>query len=767
MNALAPLAEDPNTSLSPISESHIDWTRDAAEAAAIDASAYVRSGTDGQQVLHLMVSGADCFSCIRDIENAVQSSPTGAAVQFNFSTKRLILSWPSKQVTAAEVIAPITKMGYRLAPFDPEILDQKEQDQQKELVKALAVTAFASMNVMLLSVSVWAGWNGGMGEATRHLFHLLSAIISTPAVIYGGRPFYRSAWNALKHRRMNLDVPIATAVILATAQSLHAAYINAPIAYFDASVSLLALLLAGRILDRQARARARRTATHLMALTAKGAQVLNSDGSIKILPLSQLKVGMELWVAVGDRIPADGHVVRGTSEVDMSLVTGESIPQTLTIGSKVFAGTLNQTGPLVVMMDVEPQASLLAEIVRLMEMAEQGQSRYVRLADRLSRWYAPLVHGLALATFLLWYYGFGSTWDVAAAHAIATLVITCPCALGLAVPVVQVIAHARLMKMGILVKSADALERLAAVNQVVFDKTGTLTMGKPTLLETQLIRPTDLVMAAALARSSRHPLAQALVKAAPLTTALPEVTEVREIPGQGLEGKIAGQWVRLGKGSWVGKEKDTSQPETALHETWLKVGEHRPVGFYFTDPLRPNSTTAILDLKERGLKIALLSGDQKTFVQRVGEYLGIDQTFGEMTPTEKFAWVTEHQPQAKILMVGDGLNDAPAIKAADVSISPSSASEVTQNAADIVFLGDGLEAIPQVLAIAQRTQGLVRQNVGLSLVYNLIAVPVAVAGLCTPLLAAVLMAASSLTVIVNALRLNWMKLEVKSGGMAS
>jgi Cu2+-exporting ATPase len=451
---------------------------------------------------------------------------------------------------------------------------------------------------------------------------------------------------------------------------------------------------------------------------------------------------MVVLAAAGERIGADGRIVAGESEVDTSLITGETLPGRVGPGEPVFAGTLNLVGPLRLEVTAVGEGTLLAEIVRLMELAEQRRARYVVLADRVARLYAPAVHGLALATFLGWTMIMGASWQVALLYAIAVLIITCPCAMGLAVPAVQVIASGRLFARGVLLKSATALERVAHIDTVVLDKTGTLTHGQP-----DLAGPVDgeaLRLAASLAGTSRHPLARALCRAMP---GVPVADGVEEVAGRGLRlGAI-----RLGSRVWCGLEGacDGDGPEL-----WLARPDRPPVRFAFRDQLRSDAAAVVAQLKRRGLQVELLSGDRAPVVAGVAQRVGIARWRAGCTPADKAGRLERLAAEGRrVLMVGDGLNDAPALAGAYVSASPSSAADVSQTAADAVFQGERLGPVVELLDVARKTDRLIRQNVALALIYNLITVPIAIVGLVTPLVAALCMSASSLLVVGNALRL--------------
>ncbi|MGF1628800.1 MAG: heavy metal translocating P-type ATPase [Kiloniellaceae bacterium] len=708
---------------------------------------------DGSAELTLVVQNLHCPGCINTIEGAVEGLPGLERARVNLGTRRLLLQWNPQATTAAPLLAAVAAQGYRLIPLDPEQMASAEATETRELLRALAVAGFAAGNVMLLSVSVWSGLAEDMGPATRALMHWVSALIALPAVAYAGRPFFRSALAALRSGRTNMDVPISLGVLLATGMSLSETMRHGEHVYFDAAVMLLFFLLIGRFLDLRLRGRARSAAENLTALRATVATVVDAQGLLAPLPINRLVPGMTVAVAPGERIPVDGTVCLGRSEVDTSLLTGESLPHPALPGSAVFAGTMNGAGALRITVTKTADASLLAEIVRLMENAEQGRDRYVRLADRVARRYAPAVHILAAGTLIGWLALSTIPWQGALLHAIAVLIITCPCALGLAVPAVQITAVGRLMKRGVLVKAADALERLAAVDTLVFDKTGTLTTGRPELQNLPQIPAEDLALAAAMAAESRHPLARALCRAAGPRPALD--VAVTEHPGDGLEAVVDGKTLRLGRRAWCGIAEADAGDESAAMELWLTGPGRMPRRFAFHDAPRRDAAEVIAGLKRDGYRIELLSGDRSAVVADLAAQLGIDAWHGDCRPADKIARLEALAAEGrKTAMIGDGLNDAPALAAAFASLSPAESADISQVAADIIFQGDRLAPLAETLTIARRARRLVLQNFGLALLYNLIAVPIAVAGYVTPLIAAVAMSASSIIVIANALRLN-------------
>ncbi len=704
---------------------------------------------EGEQTfgLNLLVDGMHCPSCVAIIEQALQKQPAVTGARLNLSTKRLKVTWKGAENLGDQWVKLINGMGYRAVPFDPATSETAEKQEEKFLLRCLAVAGFASGNLMLFSVPLWTSDSVSMGESTRVMFQWVQALIAIPAIAYCGRPFYRSAWRALREFRSNMDVPISVAVILATAMSLFEVMQHGLHAYFDSGVMLLFFLLIGRYLDARARGRARSTAHDLLQMMTGFATILQADGTQSTIPLSEIKEGMTLQIAAGEKIGADGEIIAGETEIDTSLITGETLPRAAKTGDKVFAGMMNISAPVTVAVTKAGERSLLAEIVRLMETAEQSQARYVGIADAVSRWYTPLVHILAAVTFGGWLI-YGAAWQISLLYAATVLIITCPCALGLAVPVVQVLASGRLMRRGVLLKSGSALERLSAVTHVAFDKTGTLTLGMPELQHKPSFTSQQLQLAASLAAQSKHPLSQAMVRA--YEGALLPLT-VQEVPGCGL----MTERVKLGKASWCSIA--ATQQDAAL-ELWLVEEGASPVRFTFADQVRSDAKAVIAALKHQGVTVELLSGDRASVVEAVAAELGITQATAELSPVEKCARLEALKATgAHVLMVGDGLNDAPSLASASVSMSPASAMDITQNAADIVFQGDRLAPILLSLNVAKMSQSLVRQNFVLAMAYNVVAIPLAVAGYVTPLIAAIAMSSSSLVVIANAMRLNLRK----------
>lgn len=693
----------------------------------------------GLRQTDLSVPGVHCGACIATIERELLRLPGVEHARVNLSTKRVTVSWRGDGPVPA-FIETLKGTGFDAHLFDVE--SSRGDPVFSELIKALAVSGFASSNIMLLSVSIWSGADA----ESRDLFHLLSALIALPALAYSGRVFFRSAWRSLRHGRTNMDVPISIGVLLAFALSLYETIVRGPHAYFDAAISLLFFLLIGRTLDHMMRERARSAVTGLARLAARVARLAGEDGRHTFIPVAEVRPGMLLLVAAGDRVPVDATVKQGASDIDISIISGESAPQAAEVGSVLRAGSLNLTGPLTVVANASASNSFLAEMVRLMEAAEQGRSTYRRIADRAAAMYAPVVHLTALVAFVGWLFATGD-FHRAITIAIAVLIITCPCALGLAVPMVQVVASRRLFEAGVMVKDGGALEKLAEIDTVLLDKTGTLTAGDPQLV----VRTGDqqaLSIAATLASRSSHPYSRAIAQTVSSDGA-PLLEGIIERPGLGLEARLGADMIKLGRSSWASQQNAAEESSVVLSRAGRIIA-----AFDFHDRMRQGAEEAVAALTSEGLDVEIVSGDNEARVQRLGGLLGIQAT-AELMPSDKVARIIKLRAAGhKVLMVGDGLNDAPALAAAHASIAPSSAADVGRQAADVVFLQESLIAVPLAVRIARRAKRLVHENLMLAVAYNVIAVPVAVAGYVTPLVAAVAMSGSSILVALNALRLS-------------
>ncbi|MDG2515137.1 heavy metal translocating P-type ATPase (plasmid) [Sphingobium sp. WTD-1] len=690
------------------------------------------------------VPGLHCAGCIAKLEGGLARTDGVISARVNFTKRRVAIAHTDKlgDDHLREIIGRIGFPAERLLGEE----ETRSAPESRELGIALGVAGFAAMNIMLLSVSVWSGAQG----ATRDLFHWLSALIALPTVAYAGRPFFRSAWGALRHGRTNMDVPISIGVTMACAASLYETINSGPHAYFDGAVMLLFFLLAGRFLDSVMRVRAEDGVAALQRQRAPRGLVVGKDGVAEWRNAEEIAPGMTLLVAAGETFAADGVIVSGASSIDRQLVTGESAPENVGIGDAVLAGTINLAAPLTVKVSAAGEGTAIAGIARLMEAASGAKSRYVRLADRAARYYAPAVHVLAALSLVGWLIA-GAGLHQAVLIAVAVLIITCPCALGLAVPVAQVVAAGSLMRRGVLIRDGAGLERLAEANVALFDKTGTLTLGRPRLIDDGNLSPDERPVALALAQRSRHPLARALATALEGIEAA-DISDVEEAPGLGVAAIWKGQRAFLGRIDDAGPEGGEAPGHHAL-TTGFRLGGGPARLLRFEDALRPDADAAIARLDALHMQPTIVSGDRERRVARLAVKLGM-RGQGDLDPQGKLEVIARLSAQGhRVLMVGDGLNDGPALNAAHVSMAPSSASDVGQSAADLVFLGDSLSAVPASVAAARRTMRVVKQNFAMAIGYNVLAVPLAVAGMVTPLVAALAMSLSSIIVVGNSLRL--------------
>jgi Cu2+-exporting ATPase len=716
-----------------------------------DLSCFVEHLDGGLKRIDLAVDGITCAACMATIEADLARVPNVTRARVNLTNRRLAVEWRDGALDPGRVIDRLAELGFKAYPFRPCGAEAEEEREQRFLLRCLAVAAFAAMNIMLLSVAVWSGNVSDITPEQRDFFHWLSALIALPAAAYAGRPFFRSAVRAVMAQSLNMDVPITLGVLLALGMSVVETLGHAEHAYFDSATMLLAFLLVGRFLDQNMRRRTRAVAGNLAALKAETAVKFVSPEEIREVPVTAVHPGDMVLVRPGERISVDGVVIDGRSEIDQSLVTGETAPAPSAKGVSVYAGTMNLSGTLRIRVAAAAKGTLLDEVTRLLDTAVQARSHYVRLAERAAWLYAPLVHATALTTLIGWL-AFGATWHDAIVTAIAVLIITCPCALGLAIPAVQVVASGALFRAGVLLNAGDAIERLADVDTVVFDKTGTLTLPEPEVVNADDIPADRLVLAGRLALASRHPLAQAVARAAGVKVPLDGAIEE---PGQGVSAVVDGIDVRLGRASFCNAESISEALAAADPDASQIAFAYGPERYVFAirQRLRLDAVSVVAGLRQRGLRVEILSGDRADAVGRVARELGLDTWRAGLTPAEKIAHIEGLKRQGrKVLMVGDGLNDAPALAAADVSLSPISAVHLSQAAADAVFLGDRLAPVAEALLLAAKAKRLMRENLMLAVIYNAIAVPIAIAGLATPLVAALAMSGSSVLVTANALR---------------
>ena len=681
--------------------------------------------------LQFSVPTIHCAACIGKIERGMRDVMGVSTARVNLSLKRLTVTGLANP---EHIKAKLTDLGFEAHPLDIEALNTARDNVGRKLLMRVAVAGFAMMNVMLLSVAVWSGAT----DATRDLFHLISAAIALPVVAYSAQPFFQNAWAALRVRRLNMDVPISLAILLAVGMSLFETLKGGDHAYFDAGLSLTFFLLIGRYMDHRTRSAAHSAAKELTALEVYTAQRIKGNNT-QTVAVSDLGVGDVISVPTGARVPVDGLLLSGHAVIDRSFLTGESAAVDVRQNAQLQAGEVNVGAVLRLRTTAVGEDTSLRRMAQLVETAENSRNSYTALADKAAQIYAPAVHLLAFLAFIGWMIFTGDVRH-ALSVAVSVLIITCPCALGLAVPAVSTAAISRLFSMGYLVKHATALERLAETTRVVFDKTGTLSRPLITIPETMTADARAVVKA--LAQSSNHPSSKAL-ETALYDTRAASVRDITEIAGQGMRGIWRGHTVRLGRGAWLGADFD---------ELGVRIGAKTAEPFETAEAARKGAVEALQQLT---IPSEIITGDAEKPAQAFAELLGIPVT-ANVRADEKLGWLQDLSDRSDyVLMVGDGLNDTAALAAAHASMAPATALDASRSASDIVILSDSFADLPLVLKISKLSRHLSKQNFGIAALYNCIAIPIALAGLATPLTAALAMSASSITVLLNSQRVRY------------
>ncbi len=743
--------------------------------------------------IQLLVEGIRCGSCIWLIENTLKQEANILKARINLSTKKIHLIWEGEPNFIKNIVSLIEKLGYKLLPFSINHLEQQRIENEKSLLKRLSIAGFIWIQNMMISMGIWAGdWNNDIGKYSKDFMNIISALITIPGICYAAMPFFISAFHSLMKKRSNMDVPISLATIITLLISVYGQLISSfainnsvllnnlslENTYYEAASSLIFALLIGRYLEAKVSNKAYSYCNYLLLSQVSSVSIYNEQGNLSIIPIEKAKPGDIALVAAGEKIPVDGIIIDGESEIDNSIITGETIPVNVKVNSHVHAGTINLMQPLKIKVLKVAEDTVLSNIIKLVELAGQAKSKYVKLSDKASKLYTPIVFSLALITLIIWLLFIKVTFSVALLHASAVLIITCPCALGLAVPMVQIIACSELIKNGIMVKTSDALERINETNTIIFDKTGTLTVGKPILLNKQILselNQEELAILLTLTSKSAHPLSKAIRKAIielqPNCNMINKV-EIYEERGEGIKAKLNNNIILLGKEKWVCSDYNHTTKTLLLREkegaqyleTWFKYSEHKQaIRFIFSDEIRSGAIKVIKKLYNDGFNLLILSGDKQEIVKNFAQKVGIKNYYYELTPNEKYSFIKNLQKSSKgsnhktlkanhALMIGDGLNDSAALKIAHSSISPSSAIEIAQSCADVVFQGS-LYSILKVINTSKIAIKIMKENIILSLSYNLICIPIAMIGITNPAIAALTMSTSSIVVILNSMRI--------------
>ncbi|WP_174875117.1 heavy metal translocating P-type ATPase [Vogesella oryzae] len=710
----------------------------------------------------LMLEGITCAACVWLNEQHVRQLPGVLSVDINYSSHRARVRWDNSQTRLSQILHAIAEIGYRAHPYDSARQEAAQQQERKQALTRLWVAGLSMMQVMMYAVPVYLAPEGDIEPQWLWILHWASFILTLPVIVYSAVPFYRATWRDLKTRRVGMDTPVTIGILTAFFASLWALLNKVEHGVFFDSVSMfIFLLLGGRYLESMARRKTGEATERLVKLVPAFVHQLDNwphSHETREVAAANLEIGSRLLVKPGETIPCDGHILDGHSSVDESLLTGESTPIRKTSGDSVIAGSVNQASALVLQVTRTGSDTRLAGIVRLLDQAMADKPQLARLADRFAAWFVALLLLAAAGTYLGWSLLDGpqhALWIT-----VAVLVVSCPCALSLATPAALTAATGHLAQIGVLITRGHALETLAKVSDVVFDKTGTLTHGRMQLLAThEAAHPEEIAaiaLAAALEQSSEHPIARAL-SATAADSRLPGVAGLRNHPGQGVEGLINGQHWRLGRPDFVcslsGHAEPPAMPATA---TVVALGDTRGIKAWFAigDQLRDSAASVLAQLQAQGLRVHLLSGDAELAVATLAAELGITHYRAGATPEDKLTYVSQlQQGGARVLMLGDGVNDAPVLARADVSLAMGGGTDVARASGDMVLMGDDIAQLPKALQLARHTMQIIRQNLLWAAVYNLVALPLAIGGHVTPWLASLGMAASSLLVVSNALRL--------------
>jgi Cu2+-exporting ATPase len=716
---------------------------------------FVRQDEGEVREAALILEGIVCAACVWLNERHVGQLPGVLEFRVNYSTHRAHVKWDNSQIQLSEILKAIAAIGYQAHPFDPGRQEAVQKKERSAALRRMAIAGLGAMQVMMLAVAMYAGEYEGMDESMRQFMRWISMLIAAPVIAYSASSFYKSAWRDLKRRRLGMDVPVSLAIGGGFLASVWATVTSQGHVYFDSVTMFTFFLLVGRYLEMIARHRAGQAAEELVKLIPATTTRLR-EGQEEVIPVSDLELGDRVLIRPGETIPADGVIVEGHSSVDESLLTGESLPLDRRINDMLVGGSVNIESPLVMRVEKLGADTTLSAILRLLERAQSEKPAIARTADQVAAWFVLVLLVIASGVFLYWY---RQSPEEAIWITISVLVVTCPCALSLATPAALTAATGALTRRGILTTRGHALETLARATHMIFDKTGTLTRGQLQVSRVILFGDSSeqacLELAAGLEAQSEHPVARAILARA---IKRQEMSEIRAYSGRGIEGRYAS------KTYWLGSRESFQTKGMALPEVRIEPGEtvvylaeeNDPLaGFVLRDEIRQESRQTIQSLEVEGLETELLSGDHIETVRHVADELGIERYRGGLLPDDKLKHIESLQNEGKVVaMIGDGVNDAPVLAAAQVSIAMGGGAQLAHASADMVLLTENLERLPEAIDVSRKTLRIIRQNLSWAIIYNVLAIPLAAAGWVAPWMAAIGMSASSLIVVINALRLN-------------
>jgi Cu2+-exporting ATPase len=722
-------------------------------------------GDEREVSIHL--SGIRCASCIWLIEHYLRKFPGILDVTVNYATHRARIVWTDTEIALGTILNRIRSLGYLPRPYSASVIEEELSREKKDLLIRFGTAAFFSMQLMLYTAALYAGYFQGIEPLYRKVFEFVAWALATPVMFYCGYPFLKNALQGIKNRRATMDTLIFIGSFSAYAYSVIAIVTGGEV-YFDTSAMIITLILLGRFIESGARSKATGVITSLLAFQPKEARLIGDGGSDILAPVSSLRAGDRIRVIPGERVPADCVVLEGSSEVNESMLTGESMPVSKAPGAEVFGGTMNLNGSLVLEVKKTGSDSLISRIVRAVEDSQARKAPVQKIADRVVGWFVPLIILIASATLLFWTVrGYDAT--VSLMNAISVLVIACPCALGLATPLAVLAGSGILSSEGIFIKGGDVVETLARADHVCFDKTGTLTTGMPSLIDRVTYGGDGehlLRIAASLEKDSEHAIAKALRAEVEDQDLLP-VEAFRAHPGRGVEGLIQGEHYAAGNIAFLESLQVAITTEqrrdflafAAKGRTVIGLAARELKGwFVIADDLRPEAPEVVQKLNGLGYGVSLLTGDHTVVAEDIGKRTGIAEIHAEILPVGKADEIRKMKTSGRrIVMIGDGINDAPALAEADAGVAMGSATDIAIESAGAVLMRNDLRLIPRLLGMSRKILTVIRENLFWAFSYNLIAIPLAVAGLIHPIISAAFMALSSLLVVGNSLRLHRMK----------
>ncbi len=742
----------------------VETTKDQALYDLDEVQAEFVTDLGVQREIHLLVEGIHCAACVWLIERSLNPLPGILNARVNLSGKRLLLKWDNNQIKLSQILGHLGKIGYAAVPYDPEVAEGRLKKQNRNLLLRMAFAAFAMMNLLWVSIALYSG---ASDSEFRSLFHWVGFSLATPTLLYSGYPFLHSAWTGIKRLHFTMDLPIAIGAITTYSYSVYITLNPSVIGevYYDTVVNFLFVILVGRYLEAMTKRQAIDSTQRLLELQPRAATVLR-DGKSVLLPIRAVKADDQVLIKPGEQIPIDGVVIQGRSKVDESMLSGESRPLEKQEGDKVSAGTMNTDSTLTVRVAGILRNTSLGRIINLVEEAQASKAPIQCTADRIVPWFVATTLLLASMTFFWW---LKIDFERALMAATAVLIITCPCALGLATPMAIASASGLAARFGILIKNGGVLETLSHIDHIVFDKTGTLTEGRmqvqAILTHNEMDKQSLMQYAAALEHYSEHHIASAVCrfvekKKIPLLAA----QHIENFPGHGIKGVVNDHTVMIGTGYWL------QQNQIALDETlqrnieqWenkgstcvhISINGQHKGAIAINDQLRPDAKKLIDALHAKGIRMTILSGDRKPVVERIAQQLGGMESIAEVLPEDKDKIIQQLKKDGAIVaMVGDGINDAAALSRADVGIALGSGTDISGDNADIVLMSNELDKVRLAMQLSHRTLRTIRQNIAISFTYNIIMVPLAMAAMITPLVAAISMPISSLLVVANAARI--------------